>query len=145
MKALISLFIYLYKRIIKLLKMNYNKLNNKLVLIVEDDPVNNELLVFLLKKVNMRSLSAFNGTEALKIFNDHPDIDLILMDIKMPDMSGYEVTQLIKAIRPEVPVIAQTAYALIGDREKSIEAGCDEYIKKPINKEDLYALMEGFF
>lgn len=125
--------------------MSQEKLNNKLVLIVEDDTINNELLVFLLKKVNMRSLSAFDGAEALEIFKAHPKIDMVLMDIKMPGSNGYEITQQIKKIRPEIPVIAQTAYALEGDREKSLEAGCDEYIKKPIKKEELYALMESFF
>lgn len=93
----------------------------------------------------MKSLSAYNGIDALDLFNSHPDIDLVLMDIKMPGMSGYEVTRKMKAIRPNIPVIAQTAYALEGDRELSLEAGCDEYIKKPIKKENLYNLMEGFF
>lgn len=125
--------------------MVQTKLNDKLVLIVEDDPINNELLIFLLKKANMKSLSAYNGIDALDLFNSHPDIDLVLMDIKMPGMSGYEVTRKMKAIRPNIPVIAQTAYALEGDRELSLEAGCDEYIKKPIKKENLYNLMEGFF
>lgn len=125
--------------------MNQSKLNNKLVLIVEDDPINNELLVFLLRKVNMKSISAFNGADALDLFNTHTDIDLVLMDIKMPGMNGYEITERMKKIRPTVPIIAQTAYALEGDRELSIQAGCDEYIKKPIKKEKLFELMEGFF
>ncbi len=125
--------------------MIQTKLNDKLVLIVEDDPVNNELLVFLLKKANMKSISAYNGADALGLFNDNSDIDLVLMDIKMPGMNGYEVTQKMKEIRPSIPVIAQTAYALEGDRELSLKAGCDEYIKKPIKKEDLYELMESFF
>ncbi|MBN2237316.1 MAG: response regulator, partial [Bacteroidales bacterium] len=105
--------------------MNLDILSNKLVLIVEDDPINNELLVFLLKKVNARSVSAFNGEEALRLFDAHPGIALVLMDIKMPGMNGYEITEQMKKIRPEIPVIAQTAYALEGDREKSMEAGCD--------------------
>jgi len=122
--------------------MTLEKLNNKLALIVEDDPINNELLIFLLKRAGMQSLSAFNGHDALTIFDEHPEIDLVLMDIKMPGMNGYEITQKMKQIRPEVPIVAQTAYALEGDREKSIEAGCDDYIKKPIKKEDLYKIME---
>lgn len=123
--------------------MSLTKLNDKLVLIVEDDPINNELLVFLLRKVKMRSLSAYNGLEAIDLFNSNPDIELVLMDIKMPGLNGYEITKKLKAIRPNVPIIAQTAFALEGDREKSIKAGCDEYIKKPIKKEALYELMEG--
>lgn len=125
--------------------MSLTKLYNKLVLVVEDDPINNELLVFLLKKVEMRSISAYDGMEALALFEAHEDIDLVLMDIKMLGMNGYEVTKRIKKIRPGIPVIAQTAYALEGDREKSIAAGCDEYIKKPIKKEELYALMASLF
>lgn len=125
--------------------MTQHKLSNKLVLIVEDNPVSNELLVFILKKANMKSLSAFNGVDALDLFNTHSDIDFVLMDIKMPGMNGYEITQKMKEIRPNIPIIAQTAYALEGDRELSLNAGCDEYIKKPIKKEKLYALMESFF
>ena len=63
--------------------------------------------------------------------------------IKLPGMNGYEITQKLKKIKPNLPIIAQTAFALEGDREKSIDAGCDEYIKKPIKKEYLYELMEG--
>jgi CheY-like chemotaxis protein len=125
--------------------MTQHKLSNKLVLIVEDDPVNNELLVFVLKKANMKSLRAFNGVDALDLFNTHFNIDLVLMDIKMPGMNGYEITQKMKEIRPNIPIIAQTAYALEGDRELSLNAGCDEYIRKPIKKEELYTLMESFF
>lgn len=122
--------------------MTLEKLNNKLALIVEDDPINNELLIFLLKRAGMQSLSAFNGHDALNLFEAHPEIDLVLMDIKMPGMNGYEITKKMKQIRPEVPIVAQTAYALEGDREKSIEAGCDDYIKKPIKKEELYRIMD---
>jgi len=125
--------------------MSSTKLIDKLALIVEDDPINNELLIFLLKKVNMKSLSALSGAEALELFNKHPEIDLVLMDIKMPGLNGYEITQLMKEIRSGTPIIAQTAYALQGDREKALSAGCDEYIKKPIKKEVLYELMASFF
>ncbi|HAG15703.1 MAG TPA: response regulator [Bacteroidales bacterium] len=125
--------------------MSESKLTNKLVLIVEDDVINNELLVFLLKRVNMQSLSAYNGKDAIELFKAHPKIDLVLMDLKIPGMNGYEITEELKKIRAEVPIIAQTAYALSGDREKAMAAGCDEYIKKPIIKEELYRLMENFF
>ena len=105
--------------------MSYKALSNKLVLIVEDDPINNELLVFLLKKVNMRSLSAYTGQEGIELFNANPDIDLVLMDIRLPGMNGYEITQKLKEIKPSIPIIAQTALALPDDEEKCYNAGCD--------------------
>lgn len=117
------------------------KLQDKLVLIVEDDPINNELLIFLLKKASMKSISAYNAADAIDLFNTNSSIDLVLMDIKMPGMNGYEATKKMKQIRPNIPIIAQTAYALEGDRKLSLDAGCDEYIKKPIKKEILYELM----
>lgn len=125
--------------------MILNKLNGKLALIVEDDPISNELLNYLLKKVGMKTLRALSGSEAMKLFTDHPDIDIVLMDIKMPDLNGFEVTKLMKEIRPNIPIIAQTAYALAGDRQRVLAEGCDEYIKKPIKKEVLFELMEKFF
>lgn len=125
--------------------MILNKLSGKLALIVEDDPVSNELLNYLLKKVEMQTLRALNGSEAMKLFTEHPDIDIVLMDIKMPDLSGFELTKLMKEIRPNIPIIAQTAYALAGDRQRALAEGCDEYIKKPIKKEELFELMAKFF
>jgi len=68
----------------------------------------------------------------------NPHIQLILMDIKMPDMNGYEATRQIRTFNQDVVIIAQTAYALTGDREKAIEAGCNDYLTKPINKNILF-------
>ena len=70
------------------------------------------------------------------------NIDLVLMDINMPVMNGYDSTKQIKKIRPKLPVIAQTAYAIAGDMEKSLSAGCDDYITKPINKKQLMEKVE---
>ncbi|MCF8309686.1 MAG: response regulator [Bacteroidales bacterium] len=64
------------------------------------------------------------------------------MDIKMPDINGYEATRRIKEINPKVPIIAQTAYALEGDRQKTLDAGCDEYVSKPVKKEQLLQVIQ---
>ena len=80
-----------------------------------------------------------NGRETLEWVKLDPDIDIVLMDIKMPIMDGYEATRKIREFNKEVKIIAQTAYALEGDREKALEAGCDEYVAKPIDKEKLFS------
>ena len=81
----------------------------------------------------------------MSVCRDNPDIDLILMDIKMPELDGYEATRQIRQFNREVTIIAQTAYALSGDREKALEAGCNDYISKPIKKEDLVELLLQYF
>jgi len=111
------------------------------VLIAEDIPSSDALLTEILKNHCRTILHASNGQEAIEITKEHPEINLILMDIKMPGMNGYEATEEIRKLRPDVVIIAQTAYALYGDREKAIEAGCDDYITKPIRKEDLLEII----
>ena len=76
---------------------------------------------------------------------NNPDIDLVLMDIQMPDMDGYEATRQIRLFNKDVVIIAQTAFALTGDREKAIEAGCNDYISKPIKKDELMVLVQKHF
>ena len=85
-----------------------------------------------------------NGREAVEkaLFGRPPD--LILMDLRMPVMNGYDATREIKSQKPQIPIIAQTAYSLDGDRSKSMEAGCDEYIAKPIDIQTLYSLIDRF-
>jgi CheY-like chemotaxis protein len=78
---------------------------------------------------------------AIEYIKRYPEIDLVLMDIKLPDINGLELTGIIKAINNKVKVIAQTAYALSGDREKAIEAGCSGYITKPIKRQELLNLI----
>ena len=75
----------------------------------------------------------------------NPDLDLILMDIQMPELNGYEVTRQIRQFNKDVVIIAQTAFGLSGDREKAIEAGCNDYIAKPINKAELLSLIQKYF
>ena len=97
--------------------------NNKVVLITEDEEVNFFYLKTLLKKTEARVIRAKNGKEAVDIIADHQgEIDLILMDINMPVMDGYEAMRIIKSRHPEIPIIAQTAYTLNNDRHKCLKA-----------------------
>lgn len=109
----------------------------KTILIAEDDETSFFFLKFLLTKENINVLYAQSGQEAIDLCEIHPEIDLVLMDIKMAGMSGIEATQKIKARFPELPIIAQTAFALTSDKENILKAGCDDYITKPIIKEEL--------
>ena len=88
---------------------------------------------------------ATNGLETLELVKKNPDIDLILMDIKMPLMNGIDVTKQIREFNKDVVIIAQTAYGLRGDREMAIKAGCNDYISKPIKKELLYEIINKYF
>jgi len=110
----------------------------KLTLIVEDDLVNSELLEVFLKRKNLKYLMAYSGEQALEIFEQHPEIDLVLLDIKLPKMNGEEVLLKMKAMRPHVPIIVQSAYVFDVDRIRFFEKGCDDYISKPIHKKLFY-------
>ena len=118
-----------------------NKFSDMIVLVVEDDEVNYLFLETILSKSNIRTLRAINGIEAVDMCTNNPDIRLVLMDIKLPFMNGYEATKRIKKIKPDLPVIAQTAYAMHEDRNKAFEAGCDGYISKPIITAELLKLI----
>ncbi|HNY08213.1 MAG TPA: response regulator, partial [Bacteroidales bacterium] len=109
--------------------------NQKSILIVDDEVSNTMYLEVLLKKMKYNIIKASNGSEAIEMCKDHPEINLVLMDIKMPVTDGYEATKQIKIFRPALPIIAQTAYALAGDENKALAAGCDAYIAKPIKKD----------
>lgn len=114
------------------------------ILIVEDEQSNYLFLKTVLKRIKIETLHAENGKVAIDLVKKTSDIDLVLMDIKMPEMNGYEATTIIKSIKPDLPVIAQTAYALPGDREKAINAGCDGYLEKPIDRLTLIGLIKEF-
>ena len=121
-----------------------NQIKPLKILIAEDDENSAALIALAFSKLNKDILFATTGVEAVKVCRNHPDIDLVLMDIKMPVMDGYEATRLIRKFNNDVVIIAQTAYALIGDREKAIEAGCNDYISKPINNEKLLGLIQKY-
>ena len=116
---------------------------NPSLLIIEDDQYNFDLLEVILKDMNAKIFWAQTASEGMEFFNKEI-IDLVLMDIKLPDKNGYDLTREFKAKKKEIPVIAQTAYALTGDREKALEAGCDGYISKPIRKAKLLETLRGF-
>jgi len=103
------------------------------ILIAEDEDTSDMLITIALKKIAEQVMHVKTGIQAVEACLNNPDIDLILMDIKMPEMNGYEATRQIRMFNKDVAIIAQTAYGLAGDREKSIAAGCNDYISKPIS------------
>ncbi len=112
-------------------------LEDAVILIVEDDISNKMYLRTLLKKNKFKSIEASNGKQAVEICQNDPSVSLVIMDLKLPIMDGYEATLLIKKLRPELPVIAVSAHALTGDREKALRASADKYIAKPFQQEVL--------
>ncbi|RPI64406.1 MAG: response regulator [Ignavibacteriales bacterium] len=123
-----------------------NDLIRKLkILIAEDDKVSEMLIDRTLKTFGKEIIKARTGVEAIEACKKNPDIDLVMMDIRMPDMGGYDATRQIRKFNKEVVIIAQTAHGLYGDREKAIEAGCNDYIAKPINKAELLLLIQKYF
>jgi PAS domain S-box-containing protein len=115
------------------------------ILVVEDDEGSARLLAVTIKSISKEILVVKNGLEAVEICRNNPDIDLILMDIQMPGIDGYEATRQIRKFNGTVVIIAQTAFALNGDQEKSTEAGCNDYIAKPITKKELLELLLKYF
>ncbi len=115
------------------------------VLIAEDDETSEMLISIELKKFSREILKVTTGKDAIEICRQHPDIDLVLMDIQMPGMNGYEATRKIREFNKDLVIIAQTAFAMTGDREKAIEAGCNDYISKPIRKNELLSLIQTYF
>ena len=120
--------------------VNIDELANKdfSVLIVEDDDTNLLLFKRILSGTKAKIYSAMNGQEAIDVFEKNPGIDVILMDLKMPVVNGFEATRRIKKISPDTPVIAQTAYAFSNDAKEALDAGCDDYISKPIEIDKLF-------
>ena len=96
----------------------------------------------MLQKISKEVLHAITGVQAIESCNNNPDLDLVLMDIKMHDMDGHEATRQIRQLNKDVIIIAQTAYAFSGDKELAIESGCNDYITKPINMALLYELIK---
>jgi PAS domain S-box-containing protein len=118
------------------------QLKNLKILIVEDDEISYSLLTKMLQKISKEVLHARTGVQAIESCNNNPDLDLVLMDVKMHDMDGHEATRQIRQFNKDVIIIAQTAYAFSGDKELALEAGCNDYISKPINMTLLFELIK---
>ena len=111
---------------------------SKKSILIADDEIHNFIIIEkALKKTNIRVFHAENGEKAVKIFRDNPNIDIILMDIRMPEMGGLEATKYIRSVNRDIPIIAFTAYALSDDEAIALEFGCDDYISKPVRPEFL--------
>ena len=115
-----------------------NKANNNYkILVAEDEVIAFEFLNIILSEISSEILHSKDGENAVNTCKNNPDIDLVLMDIKLPGINGYEATKQIRKFNKDVKIIAQTAYALAGDNIKAIDAGCNDYISKPIEKDIL--------
>ena len=116
----------------------------KKALIVEDDPSAAFLLTEILQHTNIQVVLVNSGLDAVEKCRKDPEFDIVLLDLQIPGISGFEAATLIKQIRDDLPIIAQSAYALIEEKERAIEAGCDAHISKPINTFDLLAAIDYF-
>lgn len=123
---------------------HYPDWKNKVILVAEDEEVNYVFINELLSPTGATVIWAQDGRQAVELVATLKKIDIILMDIKMPVMNGYAATMEIHQINPSIPIIAQTAYAFSEDRQKAEAAGCNDYITKPINSQELFAIMESY-
>ena len=130
------------------LQKNENSTYNwekKVILIAEDEVMNYMYLEEALKETKAFVIWCKNGKEAVdKIIKQKEPVDLVLMDIKMPEMNGYEATKRIKDFNPKITVIIQTAFAMADERKKGFEVGGDEYIEKPIRQKKLLTVISQF-
>jgi CheY-like chemotaxis protein len=119
------------------------KLKGRSILIVDDDSRNTFALVSYLDGMEMKIYTAGDGFQAIDLLNNHGSIEMILMDMMMPEMDGYETIARIRNNRPTagIPIIAVTAKAMKGDRDKCLEAGASEYVSKPVNMQELLQKM----
>jgi CheY-like chemotaxis protein len=131
------------RRMLERLHGSDEDLVGRTVLLVDDDARNIFALSSLLERRGMRVLTATTGREAIDLVRTVPDISLVLMDIMMPEMDGYETMQVIRQnpAHRRLPIIALTAKAMKGDREKCLEAGASDYLAKPVNTEQLLSAL----
>jgi len=111
------------------------------ILVIEDDPASYKLIEATLKSMHCNLIHAENGEEAIEYFNLNKDLHLVLLDIQLPGMNGFEILSQMRKVNTNLPIIAQTAYSMTEDRDKCLKAGCTEYISKPINIKKLRELV----
>ncbi len=118
----------------------------KTVLVVEDEEINYQYIEFLLKHMGpkIKIIHAIDGMQAVDFSKTNPEINMVLMDVKIPVLNGLDATREIKKVTPKTPVIAQTAYATQEDRENALKAGCDDFISKPFQKDEFYVLVKKY-
>ncbi|MBV9110198.1 MAG: response regulator, partial [Gemmatimonadetes bacterium] len=131
------------RRMLERLHSSDTLFSGRRVLIVDDDVRNIFSLTSVLEGQGMNVVFAENGKDAIEVLKSHPDVDIVLMDVMMPEMDGYETTRAIREMPQfaELPIISLTAKAMKGDREKSISAGASDYITKPVDTDQLLSLM----
>jgi len=135
------------RKVIENIRRKEDILTGKNILVVDDDVRNLFALTTVFERFNINVITAESGKEAISILNENPTVDMVLMDIMMPEMDGYETTQKIRREHKNslLPIIAVTAKAMKGDRQKCIEAGASDYITKPLKIDQLLSLMRVWF
>lgn len=113
-------------------------------LVVEDTVSNKALIDTYLRRSGANLIFAYTGLEAVEAVQNEKNIELVLMDIRLPEMNGLTATRIIKQLRPDLPLIAQTAYAMDNDRKACLAAGCDGFLPKPYRKADLIKIIQNY-
>jgi CheY-like chemotaxis protein len=126
-------------------KNTFHSITGLKVLIAEDDDFSKLFITIAMEPFAKNILTSRTGSETVEICKNNPDIDLILMDIQMPDFDGYEATRQIRKFNKNVFIVAQTAYGLSSDKQNALESGCNEYISKPISIEKLKSILQNHF
>ena len=119
-------------------------MNKMSILIAEDNDLNYLILNKMLASLNVSIIWAKNGQEAVNYCSDRQDIGLVLMDIKMPVMDGYEATAEIRKFKKDLPIVAQTAHAMEYDKNTALAVGCNDYLTKPISREKLLDVVKKY-
>ena len=126
-------------------KITTNNLKKLKILIAEDDEITTKLINTIVAKYSIHIFKVRNGNDALETLKNNPDIDLILMDIQMPDMNGYEAIKQIREFNTEVIIFAESAFVMLGDKEKAFSIGSNEYLSKPYKSQQLIELLYKYF